>query len=99
MLVFCHPSSNFVSHYALAPTAALGVDAVGAVTRYAGNDAQVILENCVADLGSIISVRWSGFWSGLLWSGSGASIDPKRFGTFLNSPQRLRRNLRIPCLS
>lgn len=55
VLVYCHPSSNFVGHYALAPTAALGVDAVGAVTRYAGNDTQVILENCVADLGSIIS--------------------------------------------
>ncbi|MEU7813095.1 alpha/beta hydrolase [Pseudonocardia sp. NPDC049154] len=54
VLLFCHPSSNFVGHYALSPTAALGFDAVGAVTRYAGNDTQVILENCVADLGSII---------------------------------------------
>lgn len=54
VLLYCHPSSNFVGHYALEPTAALGVDAVGAVTRYAGNDTQVILENCVADLGSII---------------------------------------------
>lgn len=55
VLVYCHPSANFVGHYALTPTAALGVDAVGAVTRYAGNDTQVILENCVADLGSLIS--------------------------------------------
>ena len=54
VLVFCHPSSNFVGHYALAPTAAKGVDAVGVVTRYAGNDSQVILENCAADLGSVI---------------------------------------------
>lgn len=53
--VYCHPSSNFVGHYALAPTAALGIDAVGVVTRYAGNDTQVILENCVADLGSVIT--------------------------------------------
>lgn len=55
VLVFCHPSSNFVGHYALAPAANLGVDAVGVVTRYAGNDSQVVLENCVADLGSIIT--------------------------------------------
>ncbi|WP_207839662.1 alpha/beta fold hydrolase [Williamsia soli] len=55
VLVFCHPSSNFVGHYALDPTAALGVDAVGVVTRYAGNDTQVILENCIEDLGSIIT--------------------------------------------
>jgi pimeloyl-ACP methyl ester carboxylesterase len=54
VLVFCHPSTNFVGHYALEPTAGLGCDAVGAVTRYAGNDTQVILENCVADLGSIV---------------------------------------------
>lgn len=53
-LVFCHPSSNFVGHYALVPAAGLGIDAVGVVTRYGGNDSQVILENCVADLGSVI---------------------------------------------
>jgi pimeloyl-ACP methyl ester carboxylesterase len=55
VLVFCHPSSNFVGHYALAPCAELGIDAVGAVTRYGGNDSPVILENCVADLGSVIT--------------------------------------------
>lgn len=54
VLVFCHPSSNFVGHYALTPAAELGVDAVGVVTRYGGNDSQVVLENCVADLGSVI---------------------------------------------
>jgi pimeloyl-ACP methyl ester carboxylesterase len=54
VLVFLHPSSNFVGHYALAPAAALGVDAVGVVTRYGGNDTQVVLENCVADVGSVI---------------------------------------------
>lgn len=54
VMLYCHPSSNFVGHYALEATAALGIDAVGAVTRYAGNDTQVVLENCVADLGSMI---------------------------------------------
>lgn len=54
VFVYFHPSSNFVNHYALTPTAALGVDAVGVVTRYAGNDTQVILENCLADIGSVI---------------------------------------------
>lgn len=53
-LLYCHPSSNFVGHYALEATAAQGYDGIGAVTRYAGNDTQVVLENCVADLGSMI---------------------------------------------
>lgn len=53
-LVYCHPSSNFVGHYALEGTARHGFDAVGVVTRYAGNDSQVILENCLLDLGSVI---------------------------------------------
>jgi pimeloyl-ACP methyl ester carboxylesterase len=55
VLVYCHPSANFVGHYALTPTAKLGVDAVGFVSRYGGNDTQVILENCVADLGSLVA--------------------------------------------
>jgi pimeloyl-ACP methyl ester carboxylesterase len=54
VFVFFHPSSNFINHYALAPTASTGVDAVGVVTRYVGNDTQVILENCLADIGSVI---------------------------------------------
>lgn len=54
VFVFFHPSSNFVNHYALTTVAGLGVDAVGMVTRYTGNDTQVILENCLVDIGSVI---------------------------------------------
>jgi hypothetical protein len=31
------------------------------------------------------SQAWIGFWSGLMWSGPGAGIDPERSGTFMNS--------------
>lgn len=55
VLVYCHPSSSVVGHYALESTARLGVDAVGVVTRYAGNDTQVVLENCLLDLGSVVA--------------------------------------------
>jgi pimeloyl-ACP methyl ester carboxylesterase len=54
VLVLMHPSSNFMGHYALAPLAARGVDAVGMTTRYIGNDSTAILENCVVDIGSVI---------------------------------------------
>jgi len=42
---------------------------------------------------------WSGFWGGLMWSGSGAGIGPELTETFLNSSRWSRRDLRISCLS
>ncbi|MGP3920848.1 alpha/beta hydrolase [Nonomuraea sp. 10N515B] len=54
VVVICHPSSNFLGHYALAPFAAAGVDAVAMTTRYLGNDSALLLENCVLDVGSVV---------------------------------------------
>jgi hypothetical protein len=39
------------------------------------------------------------FWSQLMWSGSGAAVGPELSETFLNSPGRFRRDLRILCFS
>jgi hypothetical protein len=43
--------------------------------------------------------RWSGSWSRLMWSGSGAGIGPELPETCLNSSQLSWRDLRISCLS
>ena len=53
-LVIMHPSSNFMGHYALAPLAAAGVDAIGMTTRYIGNESTLLIEHCVVDIGSVI---------------------------------------------
>lgn len=53
-VVFVHPASNFLGHYALSTVAARGVAAVGLATRYVGNDATLIMENCVLDIASAI---------------------------------------------
>lgn len=53
--VFVHPTSNFMGHYALAPLAELGVDAVGLTTRFIGNDSALTMESCVVDVGSAIA--------------------------------------------
>jgi len=54
VLVVIHPSSNFMGHYALAALAENGVDAVGMTTRYIGNEATLLLEDCVLDIGSVV---------------------------------------------
>ncbi|MEO8204117.1 MAG: alpha/beta hydrolase [Betaproteobacteria bacterium] len=54
VLVLIHPSSNFMGHYALAALAESGVDAVGMTTRYIGNEATLLLEDCVLDIGSVV---------------------------------------------
>ncbi|MDT0201840.1 hypothetical protein [Nocardioides sp. AE5] len=54
VVVFAHPSSNFMGHYALEYMSTLGVDAVGMTTRYLGNDSALIMENCLLDIGSTV---------------------------------------------
>jgi pimeloyl-ACP methyl ester carboxylesterase len=53
-IVFCHPTANFLGHYALPGLAARGFGAVGLTTRYVGNDSSLILENCLLDIGSMV---------------------------------------------
>jgi pimeloyl-ACP methyl ester carboxylesterase len=53
-VVFCHPTANFLGHYALPGLAERGFGAVGLTTRYVGNDSSLILENCLLDIGSMV---------------------------------------------
>ena len=71
-MVFIHPSSNFMGHYALQGLSELGVDAIGMTTRYLGNESALLLENCVLDIGSVVAhLRDSGYQRVVLVGNSG----------------------------
>jgi alpha-beta hydrolase superfamily lysophospholipase len=53
-VMLCHPTANFLGHYALEGLARRGVAAVGFTTRYVGNDTSLILENCLVDMGAMV---------------------------------------------
>jgi pimeloyl-ACP methyl ester carboxylesterase len=72
VVLIVHPTSNFLGHYALAPLAELGVDAVGLTTRYIGNDSALTMENCVLDVGAAIThLRELGYRKVVLVGNSG----------------------------
>jgi pimeloyl-ACP methyl ester carboxylesterase len=56
-VIIVHPMSNFHGHHLLQPIASSGIPIIGLNTRYAGNDAVVILENCLLDVDA--AVRWA----------------------------------------
>lgn len=71
-VVVIHPSSNFLGHYLLPTLAPLGVDVVGANTRYIGNDSMLTMENCLLDIGAIIGhLRAEGYDKVVLVGNSG----------------------------
>lgn len=49
-LLFCHPTTNFMEHYALKPLAARGFACMGFTTRYLNNDSTLIFEDAVLDI-------------------------------------------------
>jgi pimeloyl-ACP methyl ester carboxylesterase len=53
-IMFCHPTANFLGHYALPGLAARGFGAIGLTTRYVGNDSSLLMENCLLDIGSVV---------------------------------------------
>jgi alpha-beta hydrolase superfamily lysophospholipase len=77
-VVFCHPTANFLGHYALPGLAERGVAAIGLTTRYVGNDSSLIMENCLLDIGSMVShLRNRGYERVVLVGNSGgAAIVP-----------------------
>jgi pimeloyl-ACP methyl ester carboxylesterase len=52
--MLCHPTANFLGHYALAGLAERGFGAVGLTTRYVGNDTSLIMENCLVDMAQMV---------------------------------------------
>jgi pimeloyl-ACP methyl ester carboxylesterase len=77
-VVWCHPTANFLGHYALPGLAERGFGAVGLTTRYVGNDTALILENCLLDIGAMVRhLRSSGYEHiVLVGTSGGASIVP-----------------------
>ena len=77
-VMICHPTANFLGHYALAGLAARGVAGIGLTTRYVGNDTSLIMENCLLDIGSMVAhLRSVGYEKVVLIGNSGgASIVP-----------------------
>jgi pimeloyl-ACP methyl ester carboxylesterase len=55
-VIIVHPTSNFLGHPLLEPFAAAGLPIVGLNTRYVQNEAAVIMENILLDLGA--AIRW-----------------------------------------
>lgn len=55
-MIIVHPMSNFHGHHMLEPIAKAGIPIIGLNTRYGGNDAGVIFENCLLDVSA--AIRW-----------------------------------------
>lgn len=77
-LVWCHPTANFLGHYALGGVAERGFGAIGLTTRYVGNDTSLIMENCLLDIGAMVDhLHRLGYEKVVLVGNSGgASIVP-----------------------
>ena len=72
-VVFCHPTANFLGHYALPGLAERGFGAIGLTTRYVGNDTSLILENCLLDIGAMVRhLKSSGYEQVVLVGNSAA---------------------------
>ncbi|WJF92105.1 alpha/beta hydrolase [Paraburkholderia bonniea] len=54
--IVMHPTSNFMGHYLLQPLAERGIACLGLNSRYAGNDAMLLMEQVIQDLGA--GVKW-----------------------------------------
>lgn len=70
--IIMHPTSNFMGHYLLAPLARRGVATLGLNSRYVGNDAALLLERVIQDLGAGVAwLRAAGFDRVVLIGNSG----------------------------
>src|SRR5262249_54570341 len=71
-LVFMHPTVSFLHHYALIPLAGRGYAALGLNSRFAGNEAQLLMEQVVLDLAAgVAELRERGFERVVLVGNSG----------------------------
>ncbi|MET8650501.1 alpha/beta hydrolase family protein [Nocardia aurea] len=55
-VLMAHPASNFLSHFLLRAFASAGIPIMGMNTRYAANEAALLMERAAEDLGA--GVRW-----------------------------------------
>jgi pimeloyl-ACP methyl ester carboxylesterase len=77
-VMFCHPTANFLGHYALPGLAERGFGAIGFTTRYVGNDTSLIMENCLLDMGTMVEHLYATGYEKVVLCGNsgGASIVP-----------------------
>jgi pimeloyl-ACP methyl ester carboxylesterase len=77
-VMICHPTANFLGHYALPGLAERGFGAIGFTTRYVGNDTSLIMENCLLDMGTMVEHLYAGGYERVVLVGNsgGASIVP-----------------------
>jgi pimeloyl-ACP methyl ester carboxylesterase len=77
-VMICHPTANFLGHYALPGLARRGLGAIGFTTRYVGNDTSLIMENCLLDMGAMVRYLYDRGYEKVVLVGNsgGASIVP-----------------------
>ncbi|WP_246174195.1 alpha/beta hydrolase family protein [Paraburkholderia hayleyella] len=69
-----HPTSNFMGHYLLQPLAERGIACLGLNSRYAGNDAMLLMEQVIQDLGAGVAwLREQGYRKIVLIGNSGGA--------------------------
>lgn len=70
--VVIHPSSNFLGHYLIGPLERRRHALLALNTRYAGNDATLLMERCIQDLGAGVAfLREQGYKRVVLIGNSG----------------------------
>ena len=76
--MICHPTANFLGHYALPGLAERGFGAIGFTTRYVGNDTSLLMENCLLDMGTMVDHLYASGYARVVLVGNsgGASIVP-----------------------
>jgi pimeloyl-ACP methyl ester carboxylesterase len=77
-VMLCHPTANFLGHYALPGLAERGFAGIGLTTRYVGNDSALLLENCLVDIGAMVEHLYQRGYARVVLVGNsgGASIVP-----------------------
>ncbi len=72
--IVIHPASNFHGHYLIEPLAARGVACMGLNTRYVNNDATLLMERVIQDLGAGVGrLRELGYRKVMLIGNSGGA--------------------------
>lgn len=72
--IVMHPTSNFMGHYLIEPLATRGIFCMGLNSRYAGNDAVLLMERAIQDLGAgVRHVRSLGYDRVILIGNSGGA--------------------------
>lgn len=72
--IVMHPTSNFMGHYLIGPLAERGVACMGLNSRYMGNDAVLLMERVIQDLGAGVKfLRAQGYEKVFLIGNSGGA--------------------------